>query len=86
MDIRLAQQTDLELFFQYLDLQLQSNGAGDSVVFQPVSRDESRVNETIRSKKIMCVDELELDEATAHLYGECKTMNYFNRSWSANYV
>lgn len=50
MDIRLAQQTDLELFFQYLDIQLQGNGAGDGVVFQPVAREESRVNETIRHK------------------------------------
>lgn len=50
MEIRLAQQTDLESFFQYLDIQLQGNGADGGVVFQPVAREESRVNETIRNK------------------------------------
>ncbi len=50
MEIRLAQQTDLEPFFQYLDIHLQGNGAGNDVVFQPVPREESRVTETIRNK------------------------------------
>ena len=50
MDIRLAQQTDLELFFHYLDTQLQDNGADGALVFQPVPREESKISETIKNK------------------------------------
>ena len=50
MEIRLAQQTDLESFFHYLDIQLQGNGADGALVFQPVPGEESKISETIKSK------------------------------------
>lgn len=50
MEIRLAHEKDLELFFQYLDVQLQGNGADGAVVFQPVSREDSRINDVIKAK------------------------------------
>ncbi len=50
MEIRLANERDLEFFFQYLDVQLQDNGADGAVVFQPVSREDSRINDIIKAK------------------------------------
>ncbi len=50
MEIRIAQESDLELFFQYLDIQLQNNGTNGMPVFQPLAREDSKISEAIKNK------------------------------------
>lgn len=50
MEIRLATQADMGSFFNYLDQHLAENGDGNTSVFQPMSRAESRLNEGMKSR------------------------------------
>lgn len=50
MEIRIAQESDLELFFQYLDFHLQDNGVNEKPIFQPLSREESKVSDAVKNK------------------------------------
>lgn len=50
MEIRVANESDLGLFFQYLDRQLQNNGANGAPVFQPLSREDSKLSDVVKGK------------------------------------
>ena len=50
VSIRQAEDNDLELFFCYLDKHLRENGKGETAKFQPISSEQSKVNDTLRSK------------------------------------
>ncbi|AGH80889.1 hypothetical protein PCNPT3_04735 [Psychromonas sp. CNPT3] len=50
MEIVEAQITDLELFFEYLEVQLLDNAADDTPIFQPISKQHSQVSERLRGK------------------------------------
>ena len=48
MEIRLAEKSNLELFFQYLDIHLHDNGSNETPVFQPLSRKDSIVSDEVK--------------------------------------
>ncbi|HTF95676.1 MAG TPA: GNAT family N-acetyltransferase [Cellvibrio sp.] len=50
MEIRLAEKSNLELFFQYLDIHLHDNGSNETPVFQPLSRKDSIVSDEVKNK------------------------------------
>ncbi len=62
LEIRIASETDLELFFQYLDVQLQHNGANGTPIFQPLAREESRVSDALKNKFLSGVNKTVSEE------------------------
>jgi RimJ/RimL family protein N-acetyltransferase len=50
VSIRLAEASDLKLFFNYLDKHLRENGKGETAKFQPISSEQSKLNDILRSK------------------------------------
>lgn len=50
MDIVEAKLAELDLFFEYLGVQLIDNSASDSPLFQPVAKEDCTVSEQLRSK------------------------------------
>ncbi|GIU07516.1 N-acetyltransferase [Shewanella sp. c952] len=50
MQIRLAEQKDMQAFFSYLSRQLAENGVDGAPVFQPMSRTESHLSDAMKSR------------------------------------
>lgn len=50
LQIRIAEQKDMQAFFNYLSRQLAENGIDGSPVFQPMSRTESHLSEAMKSR------------------------------------
>jgi RimJ/RimL family protein N-acetyltransferase len=50
LEIRLARPADLPLFFGYLNSQLLENGLDGTPVFQPMSREESQLNNAMKAR------------------------------------
>ena len=49
MEIVEAKQTGLELFFDYLKLQLSGNASNDSPLFLPIAKQHCQVSEQLRA-------------------------------------
>ncbi|WP_028763510.1 GNAT family N-acetyltransferase [Shewanella colwelliana] len=58
MEIRVATRSDLPAFFEYLDKQIRENGADDFPLFQPMSRDESYLNDAMRTRFTQGIDKM----------------------------
>lgn len=50
MEVIEAKSTDLEFFFEYLDVQLLNNAMDDSPLFQPIAKEHCQVSEQLRVK------------------------------------
>lgn len=50
MQIRLAEQKDMQAFFSYLSRQLAENGVDGAPIFQPMSRTESHLSDAMKSR------------------------------------
>lgn len=50
MEIVQAEISDLENFYQYLDVQLLDNAGDDSPLFQPIAKHNCRVSDSLKAK------------------------------------